>query len=385
MMKILILNYEYPPLGGGAGVGTKAIAENLVKIGHHVTVLTTQAFDLKEYEQLNGVEIHRVKVIGRSKLHGASWLSLFTWPIMSLIKGIQLCQKSKFDIINTHFFAPTGPTGTVLSKLFRIPNIVYAHGGDVYDPDKMNTTPSGEGALSSLLRLSMKWQAKFSAGIVTQTSDLQSKINKVLPNTKVDIIPLPFDRYTKLIPKKTFSSDGFSIVALGRVVERKGFQYLIKSLVHLPNDITLTIIGDGKYMTFLQNLVSDLNLAKRVKFTGFISSERVEDKFKILHDSDIFVMPSTYEAMGVVLLEAMSVGLPIITTNAGGQVDIVSNEINGFIVDPANEEQLAEKILQMYNERQLLSKFSKNNIQKIKNFYPEHLVLEYEKYFKKHI
>lgn len=383
-MNILILNYEYPPLGGGAGIGTKAIAEEFVTLGHKVTVITTKALGLSSHEIINGVEVYRVPVIGRGKLYRASWISLFSWPFASLALGFWLCLKNKFDIINTHFFAPTGPTGTILSTIFRVPNVIYAHGGDVFDPDKMNTTPSGKSLLSWLLRISMRIQAKFASAVVTQTSSLKSKILQILPNASVHTLPLPFYP-SKIEPKGGFSHSGLRLVAMGRVVERKGFQFVVEALKSLPQDVYLTIIGDGKYMDNLQRIVADLGLTDRIEFTGFISADNSDFKFQKLLEADVFVMPSTYEPMGIVVLEAMSIGLPIITTNSGGQVDIVQHNRNGIVVNPKSAEELANAVNELYNHREFLKKYSINNLEDIIKYYPQTLIKQYEAIFKRAI
>lgn len=106
-MNILICNYEYPPLGGGGGVTTKRLAEELAK-KHAVSVLTSAFGDLPKCEVVNHVTIYRGPILGRNCTQTASLLSmLLYWPA-SLLKGLRLCQRETFDVINSPFAIPTG-------------------------------------------------------------------------------------------------------------------------------------------------------------------------------------------------------------------------------------------------------------------------------------
>ncbi len=162
-LKILIINYEHPHVGGGGGVCTQNVAHELAKKGHMVHILTTVAKGLPAVSEEEGVTIFRVPVIGRKDLNVASNISMLTFPLTSIPKGLKLCFKYKYDIINTHFYAPSGPTGMIVSLLSRIPNVLYIHGADVYDPTRMHKTPAGKGFLSWLLRLNARIQNVFAS------------------------------------------------------------------------------------------------------------------------------------------------------------------------------------------------------------------------------
>ena len=107
-MRILFCNYEYPPLGGGGGVTTSLLAQELAK-RHEVTVLTSQALGLPLEKSEGRVKVVRVPVFFRRKESVASLLSMATFIPRAIHRGRKLLQSNSYDLINTHFVLPSGP------------------------------------------------------------------------------------------------------------------------------------------------------------------------------------------------------------------------------------------------------------------------------------
>ncbi|MBD3363401.1 glycosyltransferase [Candidatus Dojkabacteria bacterium] len=383
-MNILVINYEYPPLGGGGGIASKIMAEELSKLGHKVIVLTSRIKGLKKTEVENGVKIYRVPVIGRKNKSEASNISLFSWPFTSIPKAVSLCRKYKIDLINTHFYAPTGPTGMVTSLLLNVPNIIYTHGTDVYNSSKINKTPSGKGFLSWLLKLSLNLQTKIADAVVCQTEFMkkrtQSLIKDLKSKAKVTVIPLPFKvPQVDILQRK--KSDGFKLVTIGRLVKSKGFSVLLKALTYLPEQIKIDIIGDGSEKEGLRKMCRDLKIKHRVNFLGYIDPRDEKRKYEILCEADCFVLASSYETFGIVFQEAMYCGLPIVTTKTDGARSILEQPKNALFAKVNDAEDLASKILKIYNKKTLRDKMSRNNLQTIQKYYPESIIKEEEQFF----
>ncbi|HEY0087211.1 MAG TPA: glycosyltransferase family 4 protein, partial [Candidatus Lokiarchaeia archaeon] len=143
-------------------------------------------------------------------------------------------------------------------------------------------------------------------------------------------------------PKK--KKDETKIVWTGRMVEIKGLKNLIKAMkivVTSYPDSKLALIGDGPLKNNLMNLSEDLCLKENIDFIGYVKNEAI---LEYLENSDIFVLPSTFEGFGISALEAMNCSKPIIGSNIGGIVDIIEDKKNGLLVEPENHQQLAEKI-----------------------------------------
>ncbi len=383
--KILFISYEYPPLGGGGGIGLQTIVENIFKKNKNIQlhILTSKYKDIPFFEKNEKIKIYRVPILGRNDRHKATMISMFSWSITSLVWSLYLGVRHRYTHINTHFFAPSGPTGFIMSKIFKIPNIIYAHGKDVFDPTDTNSTPSGNGILSKLLKLSLLIQSKYADTILCNSTDTRSRIltltNKRF-SEKLIVLPLPFLAPTNTHFRKSPIS-GFKCVSIGRLVPRKGFNYLIESFKYLPENITLQIIGDGPHFKKYNSLISTLSLDKQVKLTGYVENNK---KFQILNNSNLYVLSSIHEGLGICLQEAMFMELPIVSTNIGGQNDLVKENYNGFLCDPRDSKSLAKLILKIYKSKSIQQTFGKNSKKIIKKYSISKVIPKYEKLFVTH-
>jgi glycosyltransferase involved in cell wall biosynthesis len=373
-MNILMMNYEYPPLGGGGGVFNKQLAEEL-STNNNVTVITSRFHEQKPYEIQNNVEIIRVPVLHRNDQSAASVLSMLSYFPSSLFEGYKVLKKRPFDLVHSIFAIPSAPSGLALARKFSIPHVLSILGGDIYDPSK-NLSPHD----TPLLRHTVKKMLHESDEVVSLSSDIKERAcehYEVSRNIHVIHLGIPKPSFSK----KTKSSfhlkdDDVLLITIGRLVRRKALQDLIKVIHYLekPN-VKLIVVGDGPEKPKLETLTSSLNLTDRVLFFGYLTDE---EKFQLLDISDIYVSSSLHEGFGIVFLEAMASGLPVVCYDNGGQTDFLIDEKTGFLVNLGNLELLTERIGELCTSAAYRKKMGSFNLQHVRQFYIDSCCEQYQ-------
>jgi len=373
-MKILIVNYECPPLGGGGGVACFQLAQELAK-KHDVDYLTTGFKSLPKFEIVSNVRIFRVPVLNRTELSTATYWSMLSFAPSGFIKGISLCKNSRYDCIHAFFVVPSGLCGWGLSRFFGVPLVLSALGGDVYDPSKRFSPHK-----SIILKKIISFLFNHADKNTVESRNLKKIILKNYPiHKQIEVIPLGLTRpdfVKKTRSELTLPDDIIILISVGRLVPRKGYAFALEALANISSPgCHYLVIGDGPEEQSLKNIARQLHVEDMVTFLGFLPDEL---KFQYLSASDIYVLPSVHEGFGICLLEAMHCGLPIVSTDEGGQTDILIDGRNALLVPPGDSIALSEKIRQLLNDDLLRMNISGNNRTDIGNYYIDEIVKEYE-------
>lgn len=338
-MKILCVNYEYPPIGGGGAAACKGLVEALVRDGHEVDLVTSGMKGLPDHEVVNGVHVYRVKCLRKHK-HYARTFELVSqvWP--SYKKSVELIKTKKYDINHTHFIVPSGLVSYLIKRKTGLPYVITAHGSDVagYNPDRFSLMHALMGPLWRMI-------VRNSSGI-TAPSNFLKKLTQDAIDIPVEVIPNGFDiKSTPDVPREN------RILVVTRMFERKGIQFLIEALQGVPKEWEVLIVGDGPYLPVLKNLAKKLGVS--VKFLGQVPNDEILGFYMA---SKIYVFPSMVENFPIVLLEAMAAGCAVITTTADGCAEVVGEA--AIKVEPGSVEPLQLALISLINNPQEIDRLS---------------------------
>jgi glycosyltransferase involved in cell wall biosynthesis len=380
-MHILFCNYEYPPLGGGGGVVNALLAQELAK-RHDVTVLTSQALGLPAESVERSVRVVRVPVFFRRHEAVASVSSMLMFIAGGLSTGKKLVSCNEFDVINTHFVLPSGPVGDRLARLAGIPNILTLHGGDLYDPSK-SLSPHQH----LWLRLWIRSLLRRSDIVVGQSKNTLENMRRFYaPEIEGLRVPLGIGRRSVTAGCRAaygVRNDEFLMVTVGRLIPRKAVVDLLRVVEKLKQQpIRLFIVGSGPQQTLLKQFCADQGLQERVSFLGQVEED---EKFRILKMCDVYVSTSQHEGFGLVFLEAMSCGLPIICYDHGGQTDFLSNQTTGYLVPLNDLNTFAASCLELLRNSELRQEMSRENLRRIDELYIDYCAERYEAIFEEAI
>lgn len=358
---ILVLSSTYPRwISDSTPRFVHDLCKDLAGYGWHVHVLAPHSEHALKYEKMDGITIHRYQYFWPTSAQtlcykgGAlanlrkSFLKSLQIPFLLVFQFFaawQLIRKYKFQIIHSHWLIPQGFIGSLLSWMYSIPHICTIHGSDVF-------------ALNSpVIRFFKRYVIKFSNAITVNSSATYAAAQQIETNIKTILtIPMGIQVGKQKNSSGLSRKDRYQLIFVGRLVEEKGLRFLLIALGKLCSsglDIHLNILGDGPDRNELLKLCEDLNISEHCHWAGWIQPEHIQEQ---IARADIFIGPSishkngAQEAQGIVFLEAMSAGTPVIASNIGGIPDIVIHEKTGLLVSERSADEIKSAVIRLIND-----------------------------------
>lgn len=374
-MHILVVIYEFPPVGGGGGMVAQDLCQGLVRRGHEVRILTAHYGDLPYYEQQAGVDIYRVPSARRSP-YIAGFGAMAGFVTAGLWAGQTLVRQQKPDLIHVHFAVPSGPVAWALSRQYNIPYVLTAHLGDV------------PGGVPEKTQAWFRWVNPFTppiwkrASAVAAVSEYTRQLALKRYPVEICTIPNGVDLH-ELDPGQICAGDPPLIVFAGRFMPQKNPVQVVRSLAELADyPWRCVMLGDGPLREDVQQSIRQLGLEARFELPGWVSPEEVLDWYR---RSDILFMPSLSEGLPVVGVRALAMGLVIVASRVGGFIDLVEDGYNGRLVDPANPAGYKAALQEVLADRRRLQACREASRRKASEFDLEHILDAYEGLFQRAI
>jgi glycosyltransferase involved in cell wall biosynthesis len=320
-MRILILNSEYPPIGGGAGNASAQIAAQLETMGHIITVVTSRFAGLPHQEQNGGVTVHRIPSL-RRRQDRSNPLEQALFILSASVWILSLIPRFKPNATLAFFGVPSGAVAWLAEKIYDIPYIVSLRGGDVpgfrpYDFDVYHKM------IAPFLRVI--WRN--AGAVVANSNGLRQLANTFDPRFDIPIIPNGIDLQAYQPPDRDWSFP--RLLSVGRIVHQKGLDLAMRALGGLKEfDWEWRIVGDGPQLAALQSLANELGISERVFFLGWQSRAQLMECYQ---RANIFLFPSRHEGMPNAMLEAMASGLPVIASCIAGNEELVVDDKTGYL------------------------------------------------------
>ncbi len=344
--RILLINYEYPPIGGGGGNNTRHVARALAHMGHAPYVLTAACGDLPRTEVVDGVTIVRIAAL-RRRPDRCTVPEMVAFMIAAMLAAPGYARQWRIDAALVYFGLPGGPVGWMLKRTRRIPYVISMQGGDV-----PGFVYPGLAIYHTLTGGLLRYLWRDASAVIGLCRDLSERAARHAPGQKFGVIHPGAD--VRGIAAKTDYAphDAVELVFVGRLVEQKGLDILFESLATIDPQLQwrLTLVGDGPEKPALTAQASRLGILERISFRGWVKKEEIGAVYRA---GDVFVLPSRDEGFANVLLEAMAAGLPIMGTYVTGTDEAVIDGKTGFIVQPGDVPALAAALIKLITDAPL--------------------------------
>ncbi len=327
-MKILVLNYEYPPIGGGAGKVTQNLC-NVIETEYPVKQIIvtswTPGLRFKERAGNNSI-IYRIFTF-RFNTYKTSFFAMATYIICSMLPVIFLCIKYKPKMIHSHFLFPVSPIAFIIKRIIGIPYVITLHGGDAPGFDKR--TKIIYKLLGSIPSVLLK-----SASAVTGVSRQVCDVIENLYHVPAIYIPngISNDWFSSVSHVLEKPLNIIRIIFIGRLVSLKNVDLMLRALAFLKDSIKweFDIYGDGDEKKRLMSLARDLAITKRTHFHGWVDEDVIK---KALKRSHIFLLVSDAEGFSVAALQAMASGCGLVVSRIPANEPLIVEGENGYFCD----------------------------------------------------
>jgi glycosyltransferase involved in cell wall biosynthesis len=438
-MRILIINYEFPPIGAGGGKASQKIASCLVEMGHTVRVITSRPTQLytffgnlclwlglgfwiylayAKFAYDEDLSDHGFTILGTLLLLTGFILrnSGLTWELLNPIRGLKpvefsdgvevrripvLRQRQEYcstfemgtfvlsglwyslwqvpefkpDIVHIFFGIPDGPIGWALKRVYGLPYLISLRGADVPSDEVKRFAKHYR-----LLRPFIRGLWRDADATVAVSNGLREYASETVPDLRIEVIPNAIELSVFTPPRQRQHNGPVRLLFVGRFNAFKNVEMLLETVSQLKksgvDNFELQLVGEGERRANLERSVVEKGLTKHVRFLGWVDRKSLVELYR---QADVFVTATLWEGMPNTVLEAMACGLPVVGTRASGLAELVRDGVNGYLVDLNDRTALADRLADLIDnpyERQRMGKESRKISER--EFAWEYIAEQYE-------
>lgn len=370
---IALVASSYHPHVGGVEEHVRQVACELSRRGRRVAVWTVDRGEHLGVQVVDGVEVRYLpsplpssSVGGVARFMAALPRATHAW--WTAYRALRPA------VLHVQCFGPNGIWAWALARLTRTPLVVSSHGETSGDDHNVFDR-------SRLLRRGLIRALRDAAAVTGCSRVVVDDLTARFGLTGGDVVPngVALDEAVDAV---AVPHDGPLVLALGRAERTKGFDLLIRAFARAdtPTGTMLVIGGDGAELTSLRGLAQELGLGGRVQFPGRLARPEVAGW---LRAADVFVVPSRIEAFGIVVLEAWRSGTALIATTHGGPAEIVTDGVDGLLVDPLDVDSLAAALSRLLHDRELAGRLGEAGRRSVERYTWARTTSAYEEIYRR--
>jgi len=336
-MRILFNGMYFYPEVGGMETHMLNLARGFIREGDKVEVITSNSLKSRKVEIYNGILIIRTPFFGKNII---GWVLTTVFSLLAFLK-----RSKKADITHGHDIASVLPC--MFAKIFQNkPFVLTLHSSHFIKVSK-----------NFIFRPYLKWGINRADFVFAASKEIQEIGEKLVPGKKIEALINPVDTELfspEIKPVINRKKGELLLICPRRLVEKNGVHFLIEAMpkICLKHNVKLIVAGDGPLKTKIEERLKQLKLSERVKLLGTVPNEEMPG---VIAAGDLVVIPSLMEATSIAALESMACGKAIAASRVGGLPEIIDENV-GFLMEPGNSDDIAEKIIKALDNVNLLKK-----------------------------
>jgi glycosyltransferase involved in cell wall biosynthesis len=370
---VMMLTWEFPPrVIGGISPHTYNLSRSLAKTGAKVYVVTCDFPGASQHETTDGVEVYRIESYKNPAPDFATWVYLMNINMQKEAAALVRSLGGRIDIFHAHDWL-VATAGIGLKHVFRRPFFATMHSTEIGRRNGIHTD------YERMIHETEAWLTYEAWKVICCSDYMISHVRWAfgLPPDKLVRVPngVNFEVYAR---KENENVSQFRsrfalpqekiVLFVGRLVHEKGAQVLVSAIPKVLEKINakFVFVGNGYMKDQLSDLVRGMGIAHKVMFTGFVDDETLR---KLQKCADVSVVPSLFEPFGIVALEAMAAGSPVVVSDTGGLSEIVSHEVDGVKVFTGNPDSLSWGIIRVLTDEAFANRLRTNARRKVREKY----------------